>query len=234
MSIWLCIPSARKPAEANPILHQWRAKGYKVAVFRDPDAPAVESDKTIFDTYQGCAVSFNRLVRLVTNTDPTVEWFVYGGDDIVPASPDPRRIAAECREHFAGTNGVMQPCGDAYGALADRSAATSAWVGRAFVRSTYGGCGPLWEGYKHYYDDTELAAVATRLGKIWWRTDLTQYHHHYLRQGKVLPDHLIKWQFESAKSKAMFDERKRNNFPGHESKGYNFKCQSQQTSSASI
>lgn len=216
MSVWLCIPSARKPEEANPVFRQWRERGYKVAVFRNPDAPAVESDLSIFGPYSGYPKAVNRLVRHVIFKDPGVEWFVIGGDDITPdPKADPQRIANECRDRFAGTNGVMQPCGDAYGALKDRTAAVSAWIGRAFQRLTYGGMGPLWEGYTHYYDDAELAAVATSLSRMWWRDDLTQYHAHYLRNpGQVIPDHLIKWQYESPKSKAVFDLRRRQGFPG--------------------
>ena len=142
MSVWYCIPSARPPEEAEPVLRQWRERGYKLALMRDPTALrdcdiVMGLDRLPMATPHGCArfmrfqralstldvvhvcvypgysLAVNQLVRDIMGRDPLAEWLVTGGDDV---SPDPNhsaeKIAKECSVHFAGTFGVMQPTGD--------------------------------------------------------------------------------------------------------------------------
>jgi hypothetical protein len=64
-----------------------------------------------------------------------------------------------------------------------KSAATricgSAWFGRGWIERAYQGLGPTWPNYYHFYADEELPAVAEKLGVMWWRPDLTQFHAHW-------------------------------------------------------
>ena len=53
------------------------------------------------------------------------DWVVTGGDDMWPEKGQaPETIAEECREHFGGTWGVMQPTGDRWMVEEDGTAAS--------------------------------------------------------------------------------------------------------------
>lgn len=141
MSVWLTIPSARPPEEAEKCLKLWRERGYKIALWVDEANFGVRKmDRVLRDPagiYPGYASAVNSLIKDVMYMDPTAEWFVIGGDDV---QPDPNKsaeeIAEECVEHFAEllikngtpvpggivlredasvTFGVMQPTGDRWG-----------------------------------------------------------------------------------------------------------------------
>ena len=135
MSVWLTIPSARPPEEAEKCLKLWRERGYRIALWFDSerqfDTHTERQDLCFYDSdgYPGYAVAVNNLVRLASIADPSAEWFVIGGDDV---EPDPNRsaeeIARECTDVFRGkfypdepndgplrTFGVMQPTGDRWG-----------------------------------------------------------------------------------------------------------------------
>lgn len=98
-SVWLCIPSARPPAEAEKVLSKWRAQGYKIALACDtPERCDVYWRAGLCDwfnypldgVYKGYAVSVNNLVLEILGPnergfcDPEAEWFVTGGDDTEP------------------------------------------------------------------------------------------------------------------------------------------------------
>jgi len=139
-SVWLCIPSARPPEEAEKVLRLYRERGYKIALCCDTqadyDAKGAEAGFTVREggTYPGYAVAVNNLIRAAMLLDQSAEWFIAAGDD---TEPDPRHsaeeIAKECREYFRyksdvpeglqpdqkydyqrarQTFGVMQPTGD--------------------------------------------------------------------------------------------------------------------------
>ncbi len=121
--------------------------------------------------------------------------------------------------------GVMQPTGDRWGAdrndrnfcgsaYADRVCG-SAWCGAEFVRRMYGGEGPLWGGYPHMWVDEELQEVATRLGVLWQRRDLTQYHNHWGRTTGKMPEYLRQANADFNKTGLIFSQRKASGFPGH-------------------
>ncbi len=144
MSVYLTIPSARPPAEANPVLERWRQMGYKIALWRDCVGPAnvqAEQGELIADyvawgeVYPGYAQAVNALVATIGARYADAEWFVAAGDDTLP---DPTHtadeIAVQCENHFdnlmreraarwecpfiggrAETFGVMQPTGDDWG-----------------------------------------------------------------------------------------------------------------------
>jgi len=248
MSVWFCVPSARPDGGT---LREWKERGYKLAVWRDPGADPLVGliDYLILGEYEGYAVSVNRLVDAAMGADPSCEWFVTGGDDVSPdLAHSPEEIARDCGMHFSeyivgftqpfgsadGTMGVMQPTGDRWGAdepwarknfpnapaYIDRICG-SPWMGREFCRRANAGKGPLCEDYEHMYVDEHLQEYAKRLGILWQRPDLIQYHHHALRGGKSqssLPPHL-KCRYEGSHfkdAKAIFDRHMAAKFAGLE------------------
>lgn len=133
----------------------------------------------------------------------------------------------------AGSFGAMQPTGDSWGedelwAIRKYPAGQrryiericgSAWLGREFCERMYGGKGPLWTGYTHMRVDEELQEVAIKMGALWQRPDLTQYHHHAQRdRSKPIPEFLKRAYSPEhwAESSALFNQRKAAGFPGHE------------------
>jgi hypothetical protein len=131
------------------------------------------------------------------------------------------------------TFGVCQPTGDRYGeqpnlpadhpmrgAYADRVCG-SPWMGREFCLRINQGRGPLWPEYTHMFEDEELQAVSTKLGVLWQRRDLTQYHKHWARERQEradMPEFLksVNTQEHWAKYRALFESRKAAGFPGSE------------------
>lgn len=222
MSVWFTIPSARPPAEANAALARWRARGYKLAIFRDVGAEPVHADLMIFGEYKGYAAAVNQLCRAVMDADPAASFMVTGGDDVHCISDfAPEVIAAQCEARFGGTLGVMEPTGDRW--MVDRNGKCAAervciapWMGREWCRRGYGGKGPLWEGYEHFYCDEEHARVAEKLGILWQRPDLTQYHEHWSRNGGERPAFLEKARLGWDAAKELFESRQAAGFPGHE------------------
>jgi hypothetical protein len=102
MSVWYCIPSARPPEQAEPVLRSWIERGYKLAIWRDNDLIVCE-DVSIkkLGAYPGYAAAVNALVRAVLIADQSAEWLVTGGDDIYPdANLTAEQIAEQCSEHF--------------------------------------------------------------------------------------------------------------------------------------
>ncbi len=243
MSVWFAIPSKRAPEEANAVLLAWRRAGYKVALWCDDcvDANAKVHDMHIQGQYQGYAHAVNSLCGAILAGDPTAQWIVTGGDDTLP-DPDnsPDVIAEQCKRHFGGTFGVMQPTGDRWGDTpesrvqfgADRGAfidriAGSPWIGREFARRMYGGQGPYFPEYRHQYVDEELQEVAQRLDAFWQRADLIHRHNHFCRVGDtvnwavglaVMPAFLREANSPEhrVQFQRVFETRKRMGFPGHE------------------
>lgn len=152
MSVWFCIPSAKPAAEAQACVHAWRAKGYKVALYRDAaniSEPTIDADLVIHREYEGYARAVNMLAHIVLASDPGCDWIVTGGDDTEPDQKQlAEEIARQCSDHFAATFchaphpllegmplpvartfGVMQPTGDRWGE--DR--AQPNFVGSAYI-----------------------------------------------------------------------------------------------------
>lgn len=213
MSVWLCIPSARPPAEVEPVLSRWKEMGYKIALYCDSvsDAIAKQPDTWISagtDGYPGYARAVNALVADVIWKDAKAEWFIAAADDTLP-DPNKRadEIAKECAEHFLGkrvispgmkeadlksrTFGVMQPTADRFaGGSIDRIAG-SAWLGREWCLSINQGKGPLWPEYTHMFVDEELQAVAQKYGVFWQRPDLVHLHRHFMRESDALDSRAV-------------------------------------------
>lgn len=231
-NVWLTIPSARPAAQVNACMAAWREQGYKIALLRTAPDPLIVPDYLVIAPYQGYTKACNLLIYELREAVPWTEadWFICAGDDTFPdPSKSAQEIAGECRDHFSGTFGCMQPTGDRWGdrngAYIDRVAG-SPWLGREFCRRVNGGNGPLWPDYWHMGGDEELRAVAVKLGVYWERRDLTHYHDHWGRpragetmgQMSRMPEFL-----KEANSpehwrdyKALFTKRLMTGFPGHE------------------
>lgn len=211
MSVWLTIPSARPPAEAEKCLAKWRAQGYKIALWRDK--PSVRDDAFLATTallmhgeYPGYARAVNRLIAEVMKHYPAAEWFVLGGDDTEPdMNHNAVTIAEQCQLHFGGprqkeyrglqevwvpgpgsTFGIMQPTGDRWAKGSIDKIAGSPWIGREFARRMYQGNGPLWPAYTRFFMDQELQDVAIQYGVFQQRPDLIHLHRHYMRRSDDL------------------------------------------------
>lgn len=249
-SVWLTIPSARPDAGTVPL---WRERGYKIALWRDLELGAEArvdnngADGIIVSApYPGYAKAVNLLVKLAL-CDPKASWCVLGGDDTEPdPSHSPEEIARQCEEHFAAafycadpihpaleglsleriaTFGVMQPTGDRWADGSIDRICGSPWLGREFCQRVNQGRGPLWPDYSHMFEDAELQDVASKLGVLWQRRDLTHLHHHFVRTadggvnwGAPPPDFLREanspehWK----KFQALYQSRRSAGFPGHE------------------
>jgi hypothetical protein len=228
--VWFCIPSIRPGGGTIPA---WRRAGYRIAVLRqgEPLGPAIADIEIPTAEYLGWPKSINILSRSVFERDPDAQWIVSGGDDYLPDTEHiPECIGVECRTHFGGTFGVMQPTGDRWGeewpqkpewagkpAVLDRIAG-SPWLGREWCERAYGGRGPMPEEYHHVFADEQLQCVAERLGVFWQRRDLCQYHAHPLRKPHARqedwPEFLKPIQAMWSREQARFDADKAAGFPG--------------------
>jgi len=233
MSVWLTIPSARPPEEAEKCLKLWRERGYKIALWLDSPAEYTEWNelganlRCVRVHYPGYSQAVNWMIRYLMQERSDAEWFIIGGDDVEPdLNHTAEEIAEQCGEYFANFHkddygndsfGVMQPTGDRFAQGSIDKIAGSAWIGREFARRMYGGNGPLWPEYTRFFMDEELQEVATRLGVFQQRRDLIHLHRHYMRESDAIdspaiyseiPEHLkaqeVKWKAEQD----IFNKRK--------------------------
>lgn len=214
MNIVYAIPTIN-PDRCGETFAKWRAMGYRTAALVSGDIASPANADVVLR--QSLWMGWPRAVNTLCAAFPDADWLITGGDDIT-ADPNRRaeEIAFACNLHFAGTFGVMQPSGDAYGALRDKSAAVSPWLGREFRERVNAGNGPLWPSYYHWWADTELKEVAERLGCLWWRDDLNQYHDHYLRRLEPTPDYFADKGEKCAADREHFKTRLAAGFPGHQ------------------
>lgn len=218
MSVWFAIPTCN-PDRASETFAIWKRKGYKTAAAIDTGSRQPENVDIVIELdYVGYADAINRLCRDIVRTKPTA--IVIGGDD---HDPDPDHTAEQVEgmfvRHFPSLFGVMQPTGDGFSG--NKRAATCPWIGRGFIERAYGGKGPLWPEYFHFECDTELKAVAEKLGCYVERHDLQQYHHHWTRNEpsqRRRPEHLKRAAMEANAARQLFEWRRENGFPGHECK----------------
>jgi hypothetical protein len=242
LSVWYCIPSKRPAEEVAPLLRKWKERGYKIALWTDSYAPGVTPQYSIDelaniemqerpDKYPGYPSAVNQLVAVVMRTDWGAEWFVTGGDDVLPdPNHSAEEIAKQCFQHFGCNYGVMQPTGDrdfgdAQGPYIDRVAG-SPWMGRTWCGRINQGHGPLWPEYFHMGEDEELQQVAIKYGVFWQRPDLIHRHNHWGRpregekmgQAARMPKFLERANSpeEWRKYKQLFGARQTAGFPGSE------------------
>jgi hypothetical protein len=216
MSVYVVMPSKRPPEEAEKCLSKWREMGYKIAVQRDlgearPSAYfALDGSPLMMEMvcefsyqqsvwwrpYLGYAEAVNYLSAKLLEDDPSCDWIVAAGDDMLP-DPNKRadEIAQECSAHFRSASlakltsdanfGVMQPTGDRdwgdrRGPYCD-FVAGSPWMGREWCQRINQGKGPLWPGFYHMFADECLQELAIKLGVFWQRQDLTHKHLNWGR-----------------------------------------------------
>jgi hypothetical protein len=239
VSVWLCIPSKRPPAEALPLLNMWTLRGYRVALFRDhsdlqigtqfgpggsfPPDPIIEM---VDLRYPGYAQAVNLLADTILRNDPACDWIVIGGDDVEPdLAHTADEIAFECTRHFSGTFGIMQPIGhkwgDRQGPYIERVCG-SAWIGREWCQRANQGRGPLFPEFEHMFVDQALQEVAVHLGVLWQHEGLNQIHRHWglpkpgerLAPRDRMPAFLEKWNTPEHwnKSKTILDRLRKNGF----------------------
>ena len=192
--------------------------GYRTAAWVDPGKPPVCVDYLLRAPYRGYAEAVNVLSRRILEMDRDCIAVVTGGDDIHPDTRTRVGIIAESfRQRWPDLFGIMQPRGTGTGVPGgEAGSAVSPWMGRGWISRAYGGKGPLWAEYPHYYVDTELRDVAMKLGVYWERPDLYQRHDHWATQDKQMPPHLAAAQKTERASAILCCKRRDNGFPGHE------------------
>jgi len=220
--VYVAFPTANM-ARAKATLARWHGQGYRSIVYVDPDVEAEWLGPTQIvigaGSYPGYYVAQNHLARLACAMGAGA--VVLAGDDM---DPDPNlradQILQECRDHAHGELFVMQPCGDPQGMDETcRPAAAricgSPWVGRDYVRCGYGGEGPFWSGYMHFYGDEELKSTAEANAVLWMRPDLTQFHHHWsFGHGAQAPYQKRNSDLWWGRDKALFMARRLAGWPG--------------------
>lgn len=201
----------------------WSAHGYKMLFYQDPGTTPFglhPDSKSVIAPYRGVWHATNDLAREALKIG--AEACLFAGDDM---TPDPKHDANEIAEQyfsrFHDGFGLMQPCGDPQGTdSSGKSAAAricgSPWFGRGWIERSYGGHGPTLGDYYHFYGDEELAVIGEKLGVMWWRPDLTQFHYHWSFGHTQHEAYHGKAQKHWEADQALFFQRKAQNFPGHE------------------
>ncbi len=221
-SVWYVIPSANREL-CNKCFVAWRQMGYHTAVLADRvwARDDVWADVMLYcRQYNGYPAAVRELCKEIGDRADII---ITGGDDVYP---DPTmtaaEIAAQFHEHFPDGFGVMQPIGDDYPGT-DRICG-SPWMGRRFCDTINGGGGPFWHEYTHFFCDEEMFEVARKLGCLWQRKDLTQYHDHWSRNGGEQQPYHLKHQKQWDTASHLFHKRKLAGFPGHEPVGQHDKA----------
>lgn len=182
--VWYAIPSAN-PHLCREHLPLWRDRGYRVAVLQNYEGGEIPADIAVWrDVYPGWAASVNELCAQVV--PKTADIVVTGGDDMLP-DPDrtAQQLAGEYFDRFPDGYGVMQPVGDAF--MHSHEYCGSPWLGRGWIERAYRGRGPLHPEYRHNWADHELRWVSEAQGALWLRSDVSQRHAHFSRDGAQAP-----------------------------------------------
>lgn len=217
--VWVLMPTVMKghvPAQ----LSKWTGRGYRVGLWVDsvPNSEVHQfSELKIQGPYPGVWASWNILAHTACKLGADV--CVLIGDDM---DPDPTKnaqeIANEFFDKFPDGFGVMQPCGDLQGKDSTGTPAAaricgSPWVGRSWVQFAYGGSGPVSALYDAFYADEELKHYAEKMGRLWMRPDLSQFHRHWswghLPKRSYHERNQTKW----LNDKALFERRQKAGFP---------------------
>lgn len=211
--VWAVWPTVNI-SRSRQRIGEWKARGYKTAVLINPphqELALSTADRVLVQSeWKGFPVAVNLLCRSVPG-----DIVVVVGDDV---TPDPIQTADEIAQsfirRFPDLFGVAQPTADKYGCWS--TCAVSPWIGRRFIQEAYGGKGPYWEGYYHYFSDEELQSVATKLGAFVQWESVLQYHHHWERYTKERPQHLLEAKDRWQADRSTFFRRTKSGFPHHE------------------
>jgi hypothetical protein len=224
--VWVCIPTAQKK-HVPGILEKWDKAGYQIALWVDP-GPTIDNltcGLLMMGGYPGVWRAWNALAKACFAVGADV--VVLAGDDM---EPDPNKnaqeIAAEYFGRFPKGDGVMQPCGDPQGMDFDSNrpelkekipAAAricgSPWIGKSWGLLHNDGEGPVNGNYYAFYADEELKLVAEKMGLLWMRPDLSQFHLHWSWQHLPRRTYHERNQKRWAEDKAIFEARKKAGFP---------------------
>lgn len=220
MRVIYCIPTCN-PERASTAVAQWHARGYEVflAVERDGFDELGADLVQRSDSYPGYWVASNRLAKLAVAQGADI--VVCGGDDM---TPDPNlaayEIGAQYLDRFPDGFGIMQPTGDPMAHNCASRICGSPWMGRGWVERSYHGEGPFWGGYMQFFGDQELQHVAILLKCLWQRSDLTQWHDHWMRKGVAAKtDYQVANDRHWDPDKSLYQRRFADGFPNHEPRG---------------
>jgi len=215
--VTVLMPTAN-PERAALTSQAWKAKGYGMAYYVDHGvSPWDDKAFTVQGEYEGVWDATNRLAQLMLAQRSDV--CLFAGDDM---DPDPGFTAQEIGQQylarFPDGFGVMQPCGDPQGMDASgRPAAAricgSAWFGPGWIKRSYRGKGPTDAHYHHFYGDESLYEVAQKLGVLWMRPDLTQFHRHWSWGHSQITDYQKRNQEHWEADQKLFFASKAANFP---------------------
>ena len=211
MNIWAVWPTVHVD-QSNKMIEEWKGQGYKVGILVNPpyqERSFPNADKVIVqEQWQGFPTAVNLLCRSIPG-----DIMVVVGDDVYP-DPDhsAQEIGERFKESFPDLQGVMQPTGDHFAHT--HLCAVSPWIGRGFITSAYGGKGPFWEEYFHYFSDEELQQYALSQSVFLQYPDIIQYHDHWQRKDRpTRPIHLMKAKDLWKKDRDLFHKRKARGFP---------------------
>lgn len=179
----------------------WAAQGYEIYTVVSWESP-------FYNGYFACA---NELCHYAVREG--CDLVVAAADDLFP---DPNHsahaIAHRYFEKFPNGYGVMQPCGDP---SVPKTICGSPWMDRRWVRESYSGYGPFYQGYRHFYGDEELLHVAQRQNALWMALPFFQRHEHWtVPGGPPKTDYQIRNNRHWDHDKALFNGRLAQNFPG--------------------
>ena len=206
INTFVCFPNSNFE-EGRKCLWRWKSLGYDTLVLFDSkslkdDDPqdlideGVLNEFVIVDEYKGWYVSCNWLNQIAI--DKQADWIINIGADM---DPDPSKsaesIAKECRTHFNGTYGVMQPTADDFdtrnGLRAAERICGSPWLGRQFIQSCRD-CKAWDETPFHFFGDERLRDELIKDDLLWQRSDLCHLHRHPSREKRAYaPGHTTSW-----------------------------------------
>lgn len=213
IDIWYAVPSANKE-RCEGCFGLWKDRGYKTAVLIDKGRSAPKNADLVVeaDPYPGYYGSFIQLCRAI---GPGAQIVITGGDDILPDPREAQEIGEEFLERFPDGFGVMQPLGD--NMPGGETICASPWVGYGWIKRAYRGNHPVWPGYIAFFGDQELREVSKKLGVLWQRYDVNQYHHHWSRPGGPQKlDYQSRNDGFWAADEKLYYSRKQGGWPGHE------------------
>lgn len=189
--------------------------GYRTALLADHDAASFDADLVVsVPFYRGYFLAVAELCRAI---GPAADIVVTGGDDMFPdPAAHANEVAKEFFQRFPDGFGIMQPTGDELGG--NERYCGSPWMGRGWIERAYGGAGPFWHRYFQFFGDVELGEIARKLGVLWLRPDLAQYHEHWSRPGgPAKTDYQCRnEQQHFRRDERIYRGRLVRNFPGHE------------------
>lgn len=196
---------------------RWTAKGYKMAFYFDIGKSWPHDDLFMCGQYNGVWDACNALAFMALEFGADV--CLFAGDDM---DPDPfnsaQQIAKEYLTRYPDGFGVMQPCGDMQGMDETGKPAAaricgSAWFGKGWITRAYQGKGPTDPRYWHFFGDESLYEVANKLGVLWMRPELMQFHYHWAWGWTLQQEYHRRNQLKWEEDRALFYESKALGFP---------------------